>query len=144
MTISRADFVAGFPEFANETTYPPTQIDFWLAQAVNQVSEARFGTSYDLACMLFVAHNVSLSALAARAAVAGAPGGVSLAPVTAKSVGSVSKSMDVTLTAFAGAGPWNATAYGQRYYALLRAAAVGPAYSVKAPPGFGRFMYGRR
>lgn len=145
MTISRDDLVAGFPEFGNETTYPPSQIEFWIGEAVKQVAQARFGASYDLACMLFVAHNISLSAMAQRAAAAGggADGGVSLAPVTSKSVGPVSKSVDVTLTAFAGAGPWNATAYGQRYYAMLRAAAVGPAYSVKAPPGFARYPYPR-
>lgn len=129
MTISRADLVAAFPEFDTETVYPTTQIDFWIGQAVKQISEARFGASYTLAMLLFVAHNIALSAQAARA---GKAGGAIGTPglVASKSIDKVSVSYDLTTTAAAGAGPWNATVYGQRYYALLRSFAVGPAYKV--------------
>jgi hypothetical protein len=144
VTITRADLITAFPEFASTSVYPESQVNFWIQEAVNQLSQARFGTSYDLACMLYVAHQISLSALASRAASAGsgAGGSFSLAPVSSKSVGPVSKSMDNNLTAFAGAGDWNATPYGQRFYGLLRRFAVGPLYRVA--PKAAAALYGFR
>jgi len=141
VAITRADLVAAFPEFGNETVYPQTQIDFWLQQATKLYSETRLGASHTLAVLLFVAHNIVLSARAANAGVGGAAG-LSLAPVTSKSVGGVSKSMDVSLTAYAGAGPYNATPYGQRLYGLLRSMATGPRYSVH--PAVLAVRFGRR
>ncbi|KAA0117876.1 DUF4054 domain-containing protein [Methylobacterium sp. P1-11] len=140
MTITRADLLVAFPELA---TFPATQVDFWIGEAVNQLSSARFGMSYDLACMLYVAHQLSLSAAVTSAVASGGSAtSVSLAPVTSKSVGPVSKSMDAGLTSFAGAGDWNATPYGVRFYGLLKRFAVGPVYRVapKAVAG----LYGFR
>jgi hypothetical protein len=144
VTITRADLITAFPEFASTSVYPESQVNFWIQEAVNQLSQARFGTSYDLACMLYVAHQISLSALAARAAATGGAGGArfSLSPESAKSVGPISKSMDNNLTAFAGAGDWNATPYGQRFYGLLRRFAVGPLYRVA--PKAAMALYGYR
>ncbi len=122
--VAQPDFVAAFPEFADATAFPPGQFTFWETLGEAQLDAARFGTSYTLAVMLFVAHNLALSAQAARAGIAsvGAVG-----TVASKSVGPVSKSYDTTLTATAGAGSWNATTYGQRLLAMMKAR-LGPVY----------------
>lgn len=79
--------------------------------------------------MLFVAHNLMLSAQAKRSATNG--GGVvsaSSSLVASKAVDKVSVSYDTTATTTAGAGLWNATVYGQRLYAMIRACGSGLLY----------------
>lgn len=134
MTVAYADFIVAFPEFGSATTYPETQIDFWIGQAPLQLNAYRFGQAIDLATMLFVAHNVVLSARAAQAAATGAIVGEATGPVSSKAVGSVSVGFDPGLVAIAGAGPWNSTTYGQRLYKLMQAFCAGPVYvSSKRP-----------
>jgi len=128
--VDRNTFVAVFPEFADLAKYPEEAIGFWIVQARDLYPEDRYGMQADLVTMLYVAHNLALGAMA------GASGGSagSFAPVSSKSVGSVSKSMDTSAVTSAGAGVWNGTAYGQRLYALLRGFAAGGFYrpSVRA------------
>ena len=138
MTVTRDSLTVAFPEFGSEETYSADTIDFWIAQAATALDPRRFGRQLDLATMLFVAHNIALGIPAQRAEEAGAGGlaGATFAPVTSKAVDGVSKSYDVALTAFANAGPWNATTYGQRFFLMLRGAAAGPLYRV-APRCYG-------
>lgn len=127
--IQYSDLIAAFPEFSNSTTYPQTQVDFWLPQAYNQLNACRFdAATLDLAAMLFVAHNITLSAQAAQAANSGAIVGKTVAPQSSKSVGGVSVSYDVGAVTVEGAGPYNATSYGQRLYKLMQAYSAGPLY----------------
>lgn len=128
-----AGFRAAYPVFADTTAFPDAQINFWLAAAPGQVNYDRLGTSGDLGFALFVAHNLTLAAQDAKAGVTGAFGGVS-GPVSSKSVGGVSKSIDVSSSAFANAGYLNATSYGRQLYTLLRKFSLGGAYI--APPPF--------
>lgn len=129
MAVTYSDFVTAFPEFSDATVYPQAQFDFWEAQAYLQLNAGRFGASLDLAVMLFVAHNLVLSAQAKKSAQSG--GGVvttSSSLVASKAVDKVSVAYDTTTTTIAGAGLWNATVYGQRLYAMIRAFGAGPAY----------------
>ena len=126
MTILRADLVAAYPEFASTTTYPDAQVTFWINQAILRVSPSLFGTSYDYACILFVAHNIALSAQSAAALARG--GSVQRGILTNKSIDKVSATYDIKLTSVPGGGPWNETLYGQRYYKLLQGFAAGPIY----------------
>ncbi len=129
MAVTYNDFVAAFPEFSDATVYPQSQFDFWAAQAYLQLNAARFGASLDLAVMLFVAHNLVLSAQAKKSATSG--GGVvstSSSLVASKAIDKVSVSYDTTTTMIAGAGLWNATVHGQRLYAMIRAFGAGLLY----------------
>lgn len=129
MAVTYNDFVAAFPEFSNETVYPQSQFNFWQAQAYLQLNAARFGASLDLAVMLFVAHNLVLSAQAKKSAASG--GGVvstSSSLVASKAVDKVNVSYDTTTTTIAGAGLWNATVYGQRLYQMIRTFGAGLLY----------------
>lgn len=124
MIVEQSDFVAAFPEFADVSVFPPAQFAFWEPQAELDLDASRFGTSYPLAIMLYCAHNLALSAQAARGGSAAiGSGGI----VSSKAVGPVSKSYDTSLTSTAGAGAWNATSYGQRLLAMMKSR-LGPVY----------------
>lgn len=127
--ITAADFRTAFPEFTSTTTYPGSQVDFWIAQGYAQLNAASFGAQLDLAVMLFVAHNVVLSARAAATAAKGQVVGASTGVVSSKSLGPGSMSYDTTLATYADAGIWNATIYGQRLYQMMRAYSAGPKYA---------------
>jgi hypothetical protein len=127
VTVLYADFTAAFPEFANATTFPATGVNFWLTQADTTLDACRFGTNLPLAAMLFAAHNLALGAREATGAV-----GATFAPVSSKSVASVSIGYDTGIGSIAGAGIYNTTSYGQRFYKLLQGVAAGGLY-VAAP-----------
>jgi len=129
MTIAYADFVAAFPEFSNAGTYPATQINFWIPQAYAQLNPRRFGVQIDLAAMLYVAHNVVLSARAQASANAGQVVGEARGLVASKSVGDVSVSYDTNSIATKDAGIWMSTVYGQRLYKMMQTFG-GPVYAV--------------
>jgi hypothetical protein len=137
VTVAPADLTTAFPEFGNAQVFPAAQIQFWCNIANDMLTVDVFGNRLSLAQLLYVAHNLVLSAQNVAAASRGgvAFGAVS-GPVTSSSVGSVSKSIDVTLNAYQGAGPWNATSYGQRYFQMIKAFATGPYYVTKGMPSF--------
>lgn len=126
--VDYATFVAVFPEFASPATYPEAQVAFWLGQAPNQISEVRFGKSFDLGCMLFAAHNLALGARDAKAAAAGGISGSASGVTSSKTVDKVTVSYDTGATTIAGAGAWNATSYGTRLYKMMQGANTGPVY----------------
>ena len=115
-------FVTVFPEFSSSSS---TAVAFWLSQAPLQLNAGLFGANFDLASMLFVAHNLSLGQQEANVAAKGGVPGDALGPISSKSVGGVSISYDAAGIAIPGAGAWNATAYGQRLYKMMQAAACG-------------------
>lgn len=125
MTIVYADFIAAFPEFGNTALYPQTQINFWIPQAYRQLNAFRFGAEIDLAAMLFVAHNIVLSARESKSSAAGQVAGSVTGPMSSKSIGPLSISYSGA-TSIDGAGAYNYTSYGQRLYNLMRAYAAGP------------------
>jgi hypothetical protein len=131
MTIAAPDFINAFPEFNDSSAYPFTQINFWIAQAYNQLSSDRLGVTLDLAAMLFVAHNMVLSARAAATATAGGIPGQSTGPVNSKGVGALHVGYDTPAMEIPGAGAWNGTSYGQRLYRMMVAAAAGGLYVPK-------------
>ncbi len=127
-----SDFVSAFPEFSNEAVFTVSTINFWIPQAYGQLNAYRFGVQIDLAAMLFVAHNVVLSAReVATANVGGIPGQVT-GPVTSKTVGPVSIAYGGQ-TSLEKGGAWNGTTYGQRLYKMMKAYGVGPFYVAPRP-----------
>ncbi|MFG1417179.1 DUF4054 domain-containing protein [Xanthobacter sp. V0B-10] len=126
--VDYATFVAVFPEFASPATFPEAQVAFWLGQAPNQLSARRFGANFELACMLFAAHNLALGAKDAKAAAFGGVGGGASGVTSSKTVDKVTVSYDTGATTIAGAGAWNATSYGTRLYKMIQAANTGPYY----------------
>src|ERR1700675_3367032 len=111
-------FVSMFPELANPTQYPETGISLWLTEGYNELDACRFGTHLDMAVMLFAAHNTVLGAQNAAAANAGGIVGAASGPLASKTVGPVSASYDVEAVTSEGAGVYNSTSYGQRFWKL--------------------------
>lgn len=128
MAVTYTSFVAVFAEFADTSAYPQASVEFWLSQAPFQLNANRLRNSYDLAVMLFTAHNLALGRRDARSAAGGGIPGQATGPTSSKTVDKVSVSYDTGATTYDGAGEWNATTYGQRLYRLLRAVGAGPLY----------------
>jgi len=123
-------FLSYFPEFGNTTLYPVNSVETWIVPAAEQINQARFGTQYNLAVCLYIAHNVVLSAREAQAAISGKSiVGDTRGPVASKSIDKVSVSYNNAAASVEGAGAFNATSYGQRLYKLIQAFASGPYYA---------------
>lgn len=143
--VTYADFVTAFPEFGNTTTYPIAQINFWIPHAYAQLNAVRFRDQLGLAVMLFVAHNVVLSARAAASAAAGQVVGGNQGILTSKAVGEVSAGYDAAAVSLKNAGIWNSTTYGARLYKMFQSYGTGPNYA-PGPTAWpnGRRWFGRR
>ena len=115
-------FVSVFPEFASASS---ASAAYWLSQAPLQLNATMFGANFDLASMLFVAHNLTLGKQNANAVARGGVPGTTSGALASKSVGGVSASYDVGGVSIPGAGEWNATSYGRRLYKMMQAAACG-------------------
>lgn len=117
-----ATFKTIFPEL--NTTAGAT-ITFFITVGEGLLSEERWGDQLDYGLALFTAHHVAIAnkdqASAAAGATPGAVGGV----VTSKSVDKVSVSYDGTLGSYEGAGFWNQTNYGVRFFQLARMVGAG-------------------
>ena len=119
-------FSTVFPEFNAVTS--SDQITYWLGQASLQLNAGMFGANFDLASMLFAAHNITLGITEQRTVNKGGTPGDALGPISSKSVGGVSVAYDAAGIAIDGAGAYNATSYGQRLYKMMQAAACGGVY----------------
>lgn len=115
-----ANFRTNFPEFASTTVYPDAQITFWATIAQKMVNECVWCDMYDFGVQLYVAHEITLAAMNAKAVtVGGNPGGFSGA-AQSKAVGAVNVSYDTTTTSEKDAGWWNLTTYGKQFYRLVQ------------------------
>lgn len=159
--VTPASFVVDFPEFANQSAYPPAVIGYYLALANillnpcawggtsgNVVNNVAVPTSppqfiIDFAAELFVAHHVTLEFQAQRAAAAGAVPGLNTGAVASKAVGPVSQSFDNVVASLGDeSGEYNLTVYGKRFYRLVTIAGAGPmqlGVGGAGPAGFGLF-----
>lgn len=130
MTLDVIGFRAIFGEFGDPASAPDAAIRFYLDLAYNSLNPMVWGSRLDAGAGFYAAHYVALSAQRAAAtqaagpraaATAGAVSGV----VTSKSVGGVSKSMDVSMGSTDGGGSFNTTTYGRQYLDLLSTVGVG-------------------
>ena len=124
-------FFTVFPEFGTLATVP--QVTYWLGEALNQLAVGRLGLQADRAMMLFAAHNIVLGLRDVEDTQFDGQPGDSMGPVTSKGAAGLSVSYDANIVAIAGAGEYNATAYGQRLWKLLETVAMGGVYRAPAP-----------
>jgi hypothetical protein len=115
-----AQFRSDFPEFADPSKYPDSQIVFWIALATNLVDPKRWATLAQMGVELATAHWLVVSARDRALAKMGATPGAPIGLQTSKSVADLSVSYDYTAVMAEGAGFWNQSSYGQRYFALAR------------------------
>ncbi|MGN5479517.1 DUF4054 domain-containing protein [Cupriavidus basilensis] len=120
-----AQFRKDFPEFADTTRYPDSQVSFWLNVSVSMVNPQRWGELTDLGIELCTAHNLVLGAKDVQAAAVGGILGQASGPLASKSVDKVSASYDTGAATIDDAGAWNLTGYGVRYLTLARLMGAG-------------------
>lgn len=113
-------FRAAFPEFADTTVYPTTQIAFWAGLAEKLVLPCVWGNCHTQGIDLYVAHEITLAAQNAKAAAIGGSPGQQGGIANTKTVGSVSVGYDSMSTSEEKAGYWNLTNYGRQFIRLCR------------------------
>jgi len=115
-----AEFREAFPEFADTTKYPDSQVEFWMTVAVSLVNPERWGVLTDNGIALVTAHHLVIANQDQSVATAsGTPGEVKGATAS-KSVDKVSVSYDTKSVTIDGAGFWNMSKYGIRYITLAK------------------------
>jgi hypothetical protein len=113
------------PAFADPVMFPDAEIQFWL-DAASILLTCRWGSALGIGTVLFVEHNLALTAAATPAPGSGMVPGIYGGIATSKSVGSVSVSYDTNRGTEADAGHWNLTVYGERFIRMARLIGAGP------------------
>lgn len=116
MAATVSNFRITFPAFTDTSKFPNAQVQIFLNLYAQMVNAERWGEFTDLGIYLAVAHNLVLEAQSVKAASVGGTPGNGTGVVTAKSADKLSTSYDVNVAAEQGAGFWNQTTYGQRYW----------------------------
>lgn len=114
-----------FPAFGNQNVYPLSSIGFWLAVATQLVNASVWGDLANTGIELLAAHHMVLEARAVRAASTGAVGGITEGPVAGKTIDKVSITFAVEAAKEDGAGSYNSTIYGQRFWHLTQLVGAG-------------------
>lgn len=120
-----AEFRAILPEFSCTSSYPDTQIQFWIDFAGVMVNAERWDTLVDQGTAYLTAHHLAISKRDQAAAEGGGIPGAVNGVVTAKSVDKVSVSYDASTVTLADAGFWNMSSYGIRFVQLARMVGAG-------------------
>lgn len=115
-----AQFRLDFPEFADTTAYPNTQITFWSTVAEKMVVQCVWEDMYETGVKLYTAHELVLARQNVQTAGNGGLPGQGGGIASAKTVGSVSVNYDPNTTTEKDAGFWNLTNYGKQFYRLVR------------------------
>ena len=124
VTVTVASFLQGHQEFSDAST--DEDAAYYLALAGVMLSADRFGEAIDIATELFMAHHLSLEVMQRAEARRGGQPGAARGILSSASVDKVSYSYDTASVSEAGAGHWNLTIYGKRYWRLVQMFGAGP------------------
>ena len=141
-TITPTQFRTDFPAFANTTVYPDTSVNIWAITADLLLDANAWGDLLSIGEELFIAHNLVLDGMGNAEGQRGGLVGFAKGPVSSESGDKVSISYAVQAAMEEGAGHWNMTSYGQRYWALMRMVGTGVVMAVPDTMGYGGFGYG--
>ena len=128
MTATPHTFRQHFPEFSDGAKYGDPVIAYWLAVAYKMINADRWGDMTDTGAELYAAHNIVIEARAAAEAENGAVPGGGTGPINSKSIDRVSIGYDTSAAIEEGAGHWNLTVYGTRYFRFMKLFGAGPLY----------------
>lgn len=125
MAVTPTTFREHFPEFANVLSYPDPQVQLWITVAEKLLPESRWSDLLDNGVELFTAHHLAIGKRDQDvAAMGGTPGAIN-GPQTSKAVDKVSASYDTGAVTYEGAGFWNSTMYGIRFWQLAKMVGAG-------------------
>ena len=117
--ITSAIFRSDFSEFANVASFPDSAVQRYISLSTLLIDPVRWGANADYGTELYVAHHLAMDAQNQLIASAGGIPGAIKGPETSKSVDKVSVSRDSGSVTTDGAGMWNLTVYGIRFYQLM-------------------------
>ena len=124
-TTTIAQFRGDFPEFGDPTGFPDAQVQMYLNLAETRLDQTRWDALWTYGVELYVAHNLSLSKMRAATAAAGGAPGATTGIVTSRSVGGVSKGVDIGSVTVEGAGTYNLTSYGSEFWQMVLQIGIG-------------------
>ena len=113
-------FRAAFPEFNNSEVYTTAQIEFWAGLAEAQVRQCVWKKQWAVGVQLYVAHEITLAAQAAKTSKFGGAPGTFGGVANTKTVGTATVGYDSVTTGEKDAGYWNLTNYGKQFIRLAR------------------------
>jgi hypothetical protein len=118
-------FRSDFPEFADASVFPESQITFWMGMGQKMLRQEVWDELYTHGLELFTAHHISLARQNARASQSGGAPGLNTGPQSSKSIDRVSVSHDTGMSSLAGKGHWNLTTYGTQFMQLAMMVGMG-------------------
>ena len=124
--ITPAQMVVDIPAFADATTFPQPMLQYWLTNAYALLSAQRWGSLLDLGAEMFAAHECLLEARIMAEMANGEIAGTTTGAISSKSVDKVSVAFDTSNSTEKGAGYYNTTVYGMRFWKLMRRVGAGP------------------
>lgn len=125
-TVTVEEFRASMPVFDDETAYNYDELFFWLTFADQVLTPDKWPEPYrSLGIRLFVAHNIILARRDDVTVLGGGIPGGTLGVVASKSVGGASISYNTMIGLEQGAGAWNLTVYGLRFYRIMMLVGMG-------------------
>ena len=119
--VTTSTFKTRFPEFESQDN---DRVQLFLDDSATQISETKFGTSYDLAISYITAHYLSLATKTAN----GSSG--SVGAVASKSVEGVSVSYNQATANNQNESYYASTSYGQRYLEIRSQITTGNVMSI--------------
>ena len=123
--LDEATFRQKMPMFLDVNLFPTAQFNMYLKLGKKLLLESRWEDLLDEGLTWFVAHYLTLYARDIALMAAGGIAGKVVGNETAKSVDSVSKSIDVSGIIIQDAGHWNQTSYGIQFYQLMMMVGAG-------------------
>ena len=122
--ITASQFRTNFPAFRDVGRFSDPAVNMYLTYAYSILPAGRWANTLDMGAQLYTAHHLAIDDVANRSASAGATPGLSAGVVSSKTAGPVSISFDTQNALQAGAGFWNLTTYGTRFYRMMRTAGI--------------------
>lgn len=127
-------FLEIYPQFVNKL--PLSVVNFYISLANNSLSFSRWGDSWEMGMVLFIAHHLTLYLMAMSGIDENSPASrvvsASLAAglTASKSAGSLSKSYDYGSINddLVGVGTWKLTLFGQQFATMAKLIGKGGSY----------------
>lgn len=113
-----ATFRQHFPEFADVSVFPDSQIEYWSGIGELMLRVEAWADLYDHGLELFTSHHLVLARKNQKAAAGGGEMGTNTGAMSSKSIDKVSASFDTGSSTLDDAGHWNLTTYGTQFKML--------------------------
>jgi uncharacterized protein DUF4054 len=137
--ITPSQFRADFPAFASTIRYPDAMVTLWATVAPSLLDANSWGDLFTIGQELFIAHNLVLDGMAGAEAARGGLVGFARGALASETGDKVAVTYQGSAM-LEGAGHWNMSTYGMRYWQLMKM--VGAGAVQVSPDPFGGALAG--